>query len=707
MSSPRSHRPLAGAVAIALAALLVACPSASTPDPDPTPEPTPAAPTYPSLMVTPDHKPLILSRLDREPYISIHAEIEAQADEDYEEDEPAWSSSIHGRNAERAQANAFLAWLHDDEARANKAVEGFGYLNDRWDTNTIWDINIRMPHSLMGYVNALDLMRATPWLPEEAEEQLRRDLLSINSQFYEHFIVDDGVRGLVLGPAQNNHPIRTAAAIGYVALAFPDHPASAEWASWAFSELDYLWGPEGKYVQPDGAVSEGPFYYGFAWGVSTAIFVAVDNLGGVPFELVRDCRNRNDVDPWAPIDCTDGEPFTFTNPLGTELYEAAVDWSLGIALPWGSRPPLADAYFNPFNGAAILSSFGGDGRYAWDWLGNRDRPLEMHHGADLVAHHLAYYDDTVTPAPPAETHRVWEDGGNAVLRSSWDEDALWTLLVAESGAARKTLHDHVDGTSLSLAAFGEYLLVDPGYYKPSQLDNARTADSPAHNLVLIDGVAAPNKGLLTNFGDADAAISGFVVHDDGNAAAQATQDYQASTVTRTIAMVDGRFVVVFDRVDTTAAEAREHRFRLHGYAGHDSGGTFALTSDGATWERPSGVGIDVFVTNTDGAAIHEAPPFVENEAPHVHKFELNRETAHHEVMDAVVTDLAPDFLAILAPYDAGGARASVAFNTNKGALADVEIDGASWTVLWDGVAGEIRADGWTMRLGSDGTITYE
>lgn len=705
---PSSPHVLIRVATVLLAALLVACPSVDDPDPDPTPEPTPAAPAYPSMMVTPDHKPLILSRLDREPYITILAEVEAQADEDYEPHDPdAWSASIHGRNAERAQANAFLAWLFDDEARGDKAVEGFGYLTDDWDTNTTWDINIRMPHSLMGYVNALDLMRATPWLPAEADDALRRTLLSINGQFFDHFVADDGIRSLVLGPAQNNHPIRTAAAIGYVALAFRDHVESPAWASWAFSELDHLWGSDGKYVQADGAVSEGPFYYGFAWGVSTAIFIAVHNLGGVPVDLVRDCRNRNDVDPWAPIDCTDGEPFTFTNPLGTDLYEAAVDWSLGISLPWGSRPPLADAYFNPFNGAALLSSFGGDGRYAWDWLGNRDRPLEMHHGCDLVAHHLAYYDDTLTPEPPPETHRVWEDGGNAVLRSSWDQDALWVLLLGESGAARKTLHDHVDGTSLSLAAYGEYLLVDPGYYKPSQLDNARTAHSPAHNVLLIDGLAAPDKGLLTNFGDADAAITRFVRHDAGHAAAQASQDYQDSTVTRTVAMVDGRFVVVFDRVETTSAQEREHRVRLHGYAGRDSGGLFELGASGARWERPSGVGIDVFVTDVEGAATHEAPPFAENQAPHVHQFELNREVGHHEVLDTVVTGAAPDFLAVLVPYADDDERGSVSFDTSAGAAATVQVDGATYDVSWDGASGSIQGAGVTLRLASDGAITYE
>jgi len=681
--------------------LLLGCPTTPV---EPEPEPEDPTPAHPSMMVRHHHKDVILQRLGRAPYDAILADVEERAAQDYEEDDPdVWSSSINGRNAERAQANAFLAWLFDDEAAADKARDGFTYLGTHWDTNQTWDINIRMPHSLMGYVNALDLLQATPWMPDDEVQAARAKLVDITDQFFAWFLLDEGVRAFVLGPAQNNHPIRTAAAIGYVALAFPDHPTADLWANWAFSELQYLWGPEGRYVQEDGGVSEGPFYFGFAWGVAAAIFIALDNLhADDPFELVQDCRNRNDGDPWAPISCVDGTPFTFANPLRDPSFHATVDWSLALSLPWGSRPPLADAYFNPFNGASLLSSFGGDGRYAWDWLGNRDRPMEMHHGADLVGHHLAYYDDAVTMEPPPWTHRYLPAAGNAVLRSSWEQDALWMLLVGESGPARKTLHDHVDGTSLTLAAHGEYLLLDPGYYKPSQLDNAQTAHSPSHNLVLIDGLAAPNKGLLTNWGDADAALVGF--DERGTAAfAVAEQTYQDTTVTRTAVMVDGLFGVVFDRLETTSGDAREHRWRMHGYAGYTSGGTFALADDGATWERPSGVGVQVAVASPDGLISAEEPPYTEGAPPHVHEFELNREVRDHAVLDAVITASAPDFLAILAPYSAPSAAFDLQeLDVGGGVAFEITADGATYTATFDGTAGSLTAPDWTLTVDAAG-----
>lgn len=621
-------------------------------------DPAPIPVAYPRLMAKPEHRSLILERLDREPYRTIFQQIQTIAERDYEPDpEPLkWDHGANGRNGETAQANALIAWLFEDAAAADKTRSFFQRLNTDWFTNGVADINIRMPHSLMGYTNAWDLLMATRYFPPEEAKEAKDKITEINRQFYERFLENAIIRSLWLTPAQNNHPIRTACAIGYVAMAFPDHPDAPKWANWAFSELDYLWGPNGQYVQPDGGVSEGPFYFGFAWGVSATFFIAANNLYDSPPTFERDCINRLDLDPWAGHGCVQGERFTFQNPLQGGLFPKSVEWSLSLRLPWGSRPPLGDAYFNPFNGNALLSSLGQGGMHRWDWESNRDRPYEMGHGADLRAHHLIYFDDAIAPETPPFTSRFLPHAGNAVFRSGWDEEARWLLLLGENGAARKTLHDHVDGTSLSLAAYGEYLLVDPGYYKPNDLDNAKTAHSNAHNVVLIDGTAAPDKGLLTDFRDGDAFLEntheGSRIHY-----AEVHQDYQQSTVQRSVAFVDGRYFVVSDALSTTAPAAREHRWRMSGYAGYGSGGTFLPSLTGARWERPL-AGIDVLVGSTAPGFRVEEPPYEANRPPHVHLFELNREVGHHGVIDGVVDALAPGFLGLLLPYQVGAAPAS-------------------------------------------------
>ncbi|WP_437298079.1 heparinase II/III domain-containing protein [Sorangium sp. So ce426] len=607
---------------------------------------------HPRLLARPEHRDLLRSRVDREPYASILATLKRRADRPYaEEPDPAsWDHKTNGNNASTAQANALLAWAFEDRAAADKAREFLRRLETDWDTNTVLDMNIRMAKILMGYTNTWDLLSATPWFPDEESAQAESKITDITGQFFAKYLEHDFYRDLLLRPAQNNHPIRTADALGYVALAFPEHPAAATWWSWSISELDYLWGPDGQYVQPDGGASEGPYYSGFAWGPTAAFFIALDNALEGEVAFTRDCRTRSDEDPWAGHGCVDGEQGALEVPLRGGLFTKAVDWSLSLRLPWGSRPPVDDGVFTPFNGSPLLTSFGGSGEYLWDWEQNRD-PQAMEFGADLIAHHLLYVDDAVAPEAPRFLTRFFPDTGHAVFRSDWGDDARWLLLLAEHGSARKAIHDHVDGTSFSLAAYGEYLLIDAGYYKPDSLDNAKTSQSPSHNVILIDGRSAPDKGLFNDFGDADAFLRNT---HDGDAVdyAEAHQDYQDTHVERSVAFIDGRYFVVGDRLSTSHPAARAHAWRLHGYAGLTSGGTFELLPDGGRWERAR-AGVEARVQSTSpGLAVGE-PPYTPLTAPHVHEFEEDRKAADHAVIDAAVQAEAPGFLAVLLPYKVG------------------------------------------------------
>ncbi|MGK4007176.1 heparinase II/III family protein [Sorangium sp. So ce1036] len=639
---------------------------------------------HPRLLARPEHRERLLARVDREPYASILAALRRVAARAYaEEPEPAsWDHRTNGDNASTAQANAFLAWAFEDRAAAEKAREFLRRLETDWETNTVLDINIRMPKTLIGYTNAWDLLSATPWFPPGEAAEAERKITEITRQFFDRYLEDGFYRDVLLRMAQNNHPIRTADAIGYVALAFPGHPAAEAWWNWSLSELDHLWGPDGRYVQPDGGVSEGPYYFAFAWAPTAAFFIALDNALGGPAPFTRDCRTRSDEDPWAGHGCVDGEPASLELPLRGGLFTKAVDWSLSLRLPWGSRPPVDDGVFDTLNGSALLTSFGGSGVYRWDWERNRDKPRDMEFGGDLIAHHLLYVDDAVPAEEPPFLTRFLPDAGHAVFRSDWGEEARWLLLVAEHGAARKAIHDHVDGTSFSLAAYGEYLLIDPGYYKPDALANARTSPAPSHNVILIDGKAAPDKGLLTDFGDADAWIRNT---HDGVAVeyAEAHQDYQDTHVERSVVFVDGRYFVIGDRLATTHPAARAHAFRLHGHAGRSSGGAFELLADGARWERPR-AGVEARVQSTaPGLAVVE-PPYSPLTAPHVHEFDMDRRAADHAVIDATVEAEAPGFLTLLLPYKVGADEGPDA------PLAAAPLDAGPGVVAW-----RIEGDGAT------------
>jgi hypothetical protein len=632
-----------------LLAFLLSC---APPGADPAPRTDPDAP-FPRLIATAADKPRILARLDREPYATVLAALEARRAEPFEEPDPTiWDHSIIGRNAERAQAHAMVAWLFDDQEAAEQAALFLAELPTNFEDNVQWDVNIRMPHTLMAATNTLDLLQATPWMDATSVQQATERIHAITAAFWYAYPGDLVMQSALLLPAQNNHPIRTAAAVGMVALGLPDHPDAPMWNDWAMSELDYLWGPDGQYVQADGGVSEGPFYYGFAYGVSVAYYLAAHQVLGEDTPYWADCRNRSDVDPWTGHGCVDGEERVFVNRLfdAPRMAESA-RWSMALRLPDGLRPPLGDAYLNSFNGGALVGGALGDGSLRWDWE-SAAAGLSMTHGIDLIPHHLVHVDDALPAEPPSWTSRVLTDAGNAVYRSGWDADARWLLLVAESGSMRKTLHDHVDGLSFSLAAYGEYLLVDPGYYKPNDLNNAVTSHPEAHNVLLIDGEGAPDKGLLTLFGDADATLA-HAMEQDGLWYVEAHQAYQDAQIERSVLAVDGRTFVVADRIEAPSAGPREHAWRLGGNAGLSAGGVFERFEDGALWQRTLG-GVELHLASTAAGLVVQEPGYSEGSVPHVHLFDTDRELREHAVVDGVVVGQSPGFLAVLSPYRVGG-----------------------------------------------------
>jgi hypothetical protein len=657
-----------------------------------------AAPHEPWLWVRADRHDEIAARLSREPYASILGVIEAEADNPFREPEAGrWDHQSIGHNNHVAQANAVLAWLFADEERARKAVDLLSRMPTDFENNDTWDVNIRMPHVLMTYAYAWDLLRAGPFMTAAEADDAKARVLAVTEAFFADYVDNGLTRQAVIGFAQNNHPIRTAAAIGLVALLFPDDPRTAAWADWAVSELSYLMGPDGQYIQPDGGVSEGPFYYGFAFGPAIAFFIAMDNAADPARVFHRDCRNRQNVEPWAGHGCVDGEPFVFDNPLRGELLEASVDWSISLRLPIGWRPPLADGNFIHPPGGALLSHFGAAPHLMWDFE-NRPEALDkaLTWGMALAAHHLAYLDDAQIAEEPPYLNRFLPAAGNAVFRSGWDEDARWLLLVAEHGAARKTLHDHVDGTSFSVAAYGEYLLLDPGYYKPNELDNAITSGPQSHNVILVDGEGAPKKGLLFEFGDTDAFLENPL---DGEtlAYAEAHQRYRDTDFERSVIFARQRYFVVADRLASDATAPREHAFRVGGWAGYDVPGLFEIAGTRAHWEREK-AGIFVYLGATDPGLAWVEPAREPLTAPHVGAFDEQRNVRDHGVADGVVTAIEPGFLAVLAPYRVGGSG-------DEAPLTVTAIDAGSDAVAWliEGDGGRELA--WLRKPGAATTIT--
>ena len=605
---------------------------------------------HPFLYLTADRKSVILENIQNEPMASIYVAVQERAfAEMVDIDVKDWDASDHGDNGEIAVMNAFLAWLNDDAEAAERALKAIDRLESNWDDHSAWGINIRMPGPLIHYTAAWDFLMATDFLAEDDAKLLEDKLTEVTKQFYAEYVLNDSKRQVALTVTQNNHPIRTAAAIGFVGLAFDGHPDAATWLDWAVSELDYLLGPEGQYIQSDGAVSEGPFYFNYGFAPTIAFLIALENRQSDQYIYRRNCINRADVDPWKGHDCVDGEEFTYSNPMRSSLFHSIMDWSLSLRLPNGNRAPIADSPLRNQNGPAIFTYFGAEDYLYWDWASNPSDPYKVKGGFELFIQHLAYAEPMESAGPPEWKNRFFVDGGMATFRSGWAQDDRVLILMGENGSARKTVHDHTDGTSFVMAAYGELLLIDTGYYKPNDFQNAVTAGAGSHNLILVEGDEVPEKGLLNDWGDADAFIENTL---DGTAIAYAEsrQDYPNTEVVRGVAFLRERYFVVVDRLESQDGVEREYRFRLHAHAGHDLDGNVILGEHGPLIERESS-SVAVYTQASQGQAVLEEPAFKKYAAPHVHK--LIKDAEHHTVTDSIVTGIAPDFLSILAPFKTG------------------------------------------------------
>lgn len=600
---------------------------------------------YPHMLMLPEMKEIVLKRAlaDVEPYKTKMQNINSIAEREYNPGNPnEWQSKPEEDNASTAQANAFLAYLFDDDTRAKKAIDFLKKIRTDFETNKVYDTNIRIPRSVIPYINALDLLSGTDFITEEEKEEIKARIVEVVDDFFNMYV--RGTMAVVHLPTQNNYNIKTASTIAYAAIAFPDAPNQREWWNFSLSELGYMFSKESHYIQEDGGVSEEPFYYGFALSSAVPVFIAYKNTFGNKSAIVsRDCSLRNPVPPWDDVNCIDEEEYEFKNPLDSELFINSLDWTLKLRLPVGDRPPVGDGPFNSTNVISVLSGIYEKPEYVWDAIENEKNPYSTF---DDV-YFMVYFNDEIPSAPPRwSPTQFFTISGDAVFRSDWTNEAVWLMLKCEKGPVHMTVHDHVDGTSFQLFAFGEYLAIDTGYYKPNNMDNAVTSHFQNHNVILIDNAGPPDKGLLTNFGDTDCYLENIYDSDIFDYA-EARMNYQNTDLTRSLLFVRNRYAIIFDDLNSTSSH--EYTFRIHGYAGYDSGGIYSDLSLGGKWERTK-AGLDSFVISTAGIPIYEHPTYQKYSSPNVHLFENDRIVRDHTVLDAVVSGEDVSFVSVFYPY---------------------------------------------------------
>lgn len=440
----------------------------------------------------------------------------------------------------------------------------------------------------------------------------------------------------------NNHLSKGAAAIGTAAIVLADRPELqgeiGPWLDFAFDKVDEV--QRWTYGTADGGYGEGTHYWRFA---------AINVL---PF-----------LRGWDRL--TAGRSYTtaagLTVPsLWRHPQLAAMQrWMIDLTLPSSTLAPIDDGnvgermWFGAFD--PDFAS-GGDaldaGALSWAWR-QSSPSFETDASVDMAADQIAAFDDTVAANAPAwSPTRFYAEGGSAVFRSAFgDPQARAVVVQAEHGAAREfgrdraglgqigsAPHDHADPGSWLMEAYGERLMLDPGYVDYDTSLHWVMNKPSDHNMVLVTPAGQPGEAPrdpLTGSWDLSAQAEpwfttpGAAPPVDGEAELTDTFDapgvdgatvrstYGGADVSRRFLFLDDDYVVIVDDAATADGSPRTFTWPLHGYGGGSagsspalapldsnvrppqgagaldpqpvdaSGGTFAATATGGEWTRPS------------------------------------------------------------------------------------------------------------------------
>ena len=165
-------------------------------------------------------------------------------------------------------------------------------------------------------------------------------------------------------------------------------------------------------------------------------------------------------------------------------------------------------------------------------------------GAEHATPRVAYIRSAGAEGEPFPSPTLFTQAGLAVLRHGEPElgdDVVSRAVVSFQGA--RIHHGHHDQLSMTFVVDDHTVLVDPGgpYSYSDPLRFSFFVAARGHNTVLIDDREHRGSGRLLDDGSAS-GVSWVTVSHDG---------YDPVVLRRTVALIDGDVLVVFDRADDT------------------------------------------------------------------------------------------------------------------------------------------------------------
>lgn len=495
-----------------------------------------------------------------------------------------------------------------------------------------WDRDISTSEELLNWASAYDALLGAGYDFGASRATIEERLASLAAELYENYVHPETANGHALDH-QNNHRSKSGASLVLAAIALAEYEAPsgsdpngvrdpALWLEYGLDQVDLV--IRHVTVAGDGAYAEGPFYWRFSSQNLIPFARAWDRLVGGRSWRVGDLEI----------------PSLWRHPLFSRLQR----WMLDMTLPDGSLAPFDDG--NPglsYYFGAVPPGLPDAAAFAWR-AGRSPAPWNTDGNVDLGPDTIVLGDASVVPAEPEGSPTAfYVEGGNAVFRSDWSEQAVAALVLGENGTAalfgrdRAGLgvvpqsHEHLEPGAFLLHAFGERLALDPGYISFPQ--RAAVNQPQHHNMILVDGrgpvdflassfffwrndLAArpPTDGMATL---SDTLDTGFLdavsvtARYDGTRVAAPT--LAQPLVRRRFLFPDHRYLVVADSVETRPGEARTFTWLVHGNGGGSSPGSFLPLPTGGRWTR-GGARLDGAIAFDAGAPdfsssteVHEEP----------------------------------------------------------------------------------------------------
>jgi len=390
---------------------------------------------------------------------------------------------------------------------------------------------------LQSMAEAYDMLRGAGRPDPAADAAIRATL----ADWADAFRDDLNLTGLAFPPIpghRDNWGIKGGSALVTTALAMPAHPEAASWMSFGQELLDESLA---RVASPTGWYREGPHYVNYS----------LNNLASTAWHV----RHAAGVD-WFD----DLEPLILA--------------SLAMRQPDGSQAPFEDGVPNSFPHDVLAAAIPALGPVmTWAWLASSRDPVNYDNQQIHAVTRFLVTDPAIPPQAPASssTRFLGDDAHVAVLASSFEPDAVQVTMITAVDHDDSTLFDsrhHVQNPlDLCLFARGSMLLVTSsgGPEVTRSANRAEYLDPHSKGSPLVDGTApfVTDPAAIRSDSRTDAHdAAGMPNHWADLGSTSVTAFAGASRVTRSLALLDERLVLVADEME--AAAPREHAITWRG-----------------------------------------------------------------------------------------------------------------------------------------------